>query len=406
MRLVHILKCVFLSAYFTNDLFLVSVSIIWNISQLMDNDRLKVAEKEGYVEAPGAEVFKSAIRKSSRLQSKKALSSCSKYVFKSYNRNSKGTKKSSKANLYKDNSISESKIQEEKKHQFPHRNEINGVFSANTTSMKSSTAVPSFQYHVQANEGISLVVDLNLKRSDWLKSMEKAVCVCQNHSKPAFESFRKEVECLGNRNNLKVSSPDKTSASDATMNSYVQNNFSIKSVSREDGNTLPSVVEKEVITESGSKQCWSKVDQNSDLLPESFENSEEVQLSDFSSQQKGSLCSRTGKTCSENLLNSSTEVIQEAGGNHSQSTVKKEERINSAEGMEVSGREENASVISASDDGPKRKKRNYKSDNIHGQSHERILRSTQIFGGKIIERDGVIIWRSSRLHTKAVRLLE
>ncbi|KAK1430466.1 hypothetical protein QVD17_13209 [Tagetes erecta] len=368
--------------------------IFWNAGQLMDNDHLKVMDKEGYVEVPGAEVLKSSIRKSSRLQSKKNLSSCSKYVFKSSRRNSKHTLKSSEAGQYKDNLFSESKIQEDKKRQFLHRNE------ANVSSMKSSTVVPSFQYHVQSKDGIPLVVDLNLKRSDWLKSLEKTVCVCQNHSKPAFESFRKEVECLGNRNNIKVSSSDKTSASDGSMNSCIQNKCSLESTSMEDVETLPKVKEKEVIAVSDFKQCWSKVDHNSEVVLESSGHSEEVQLSDFSSAQKGSLCSSTGKICSESLLNSTTEVNQEAGGNHGWSTAINEERINSAEGMEVSGREDNAVVISASDDGSKRKKRDYKSDLIHGQPHERILRSTEVLGGKILERDGVVIWRSSRLHSK------
>ncbi|KAI7743483.1 hypothetical protein M8C21_011246 [Ambrosia artemisiifolia] len=321
-----------------------------------------------YIQAPGAELVNSSIRKSLRLQSKKGLSSYSKYVFKSYHSNSKCTNDSSKTSLCKENSVSEGKIQEEKKHQFLHRNEVNGAFSANTVSMKSSTVVPSFEYHVQAKDGIRLVVDLNMKRSDWLKSMGKTVCVCQDHSKPAFESFRKEVEGLRDRNNLKVSSPDKNAASDASMSSCVENKFSVESTSRETEKTLPSDVEKEVITLSGSKQCWSKVDQNSELVPGSFENSEEVQLSDFSSPQKALL--------------------------HVQ------ERIKSAEGIEGSGREENAFVTSASDDEPKRKKRYYKSDHIHGQSHERILRST--LGGKVLEHDGVSVWRSSRLHSKVL----
>ncbi|KAL8263638.1 hypothetical protein R6Q59_021768 [Mikania micrantha] len=372
----------------------------------MDDDHLKkVMENEGYSKASGDEVFKSTIRKSSRLQSKKNISSCSKYVFKSYRSNSKRTVKSSKASLYKENMISEISSQEEKKRQFPHTNEINGLFSANTASMKSSTVVPSFEYHVQAKDGIRLVVDLNLKRSDWLKSMEKAVCVFENHSKPAFASFRKEIECLGDRINRKVSSLDKTSASDASMNSYVQDKISIISVGREIEKALPSAAEKEVITVSDSKQCWSKVDQKSELVLESFENSEEIQLSDFSSPHKGSLCSRTGKFCAENLLNNTNEVNQEPGGSHRRSTIENEEGINFADGMVVPGREDHASVISASDDGPKRKKRCYNSDHIHGQSHERVLRSTQIFGGKIIERDGAVVWRSSRLHSKAGRLL-
>ncbi|KAJ0603012.1 hypothetical protein HanIR_Chr03g0145921 [Helianthus annuus] len=368
----------------------------------MDNDRLKVMEKEG-VEAPGAEASNSSIRKSSRLQSNKNLSSGSKYVFKSYRNNSKNTKNSSKPSLCKENSVSEGKKHEEKSHQFPQRDENNGAFSANTVSMKSSTAVPSFQYHVASKNGIDLVVDLNMKRSDWLKSMQKKVSVSQDLSKPVFGSFRKEVECLSDRsklNNVKVSSPDKNSASDASISSCVENKISAGSTSREIEKTLPSVVETEVVTVSGSKRCWSKVDQKSEVLVGSSDNSEEVQLSDFSSPQKGSLCSRTGKICSENLLNSTIEVNQEAGGIHEQSTAKDEERIKSAEGMEVSGREENAFATPASDDGPKRKKRNYKSDDIHGQSHERILRSTPVFGGKIQERDGVSVWRSSRLHPK------
>lgn len=250
--------------------------------------------------------------------------------------------KSSKASLQKENFFYESKIQKETKHHFPIRNENNGVLADNTT-VKSSTGVPSFRYHVQSKDGIQLVVDLNLTRSDWLKSIEKTVCKCQNHPKPEFESFRKEVESLGDRNksnNLKLCSPDKTNASDASLNSYVQNDSPLKS-NREIGKTLPSVVEKEVITVSGSKRRWSKVDNNSDLVLENCENTkmqencspntdyleivavscEDIKLSEFSSHQQDSSCSRTVKTCSENLLTNTTEVNQEAGGNHKQSTV-------------------------------------------------------------------------------------
>ncbi|XP_076934847.1 uncharacterized protein LOC143601281 isoform X1 [Bidens hawaiensis] len=284
--------------------------------------------------------------------------------------------KSSKESVYKDTSSSGSKTEEEKKHQD----------SANTASMKSSTVSPSFEYHVRVKDGTSIVVDLNMKRSDWLKRMEKQICICKNH-------------------NLTVGSTDKTSGSDASMNSCLQNKFSLQSLSREIGKTLPLVVEKEVITVSGSEQCWSKVDQNSEHVVKSFENSEEAPLSDLSSLQKGSLCSRTGNICNESLLNSTTEVNQEAGGNHSQSTVVNEERIKSAEGMGVSGSEENTFAKSASDDGAKRKKRYHNSDPVHGQSHERILRSTPVFGGKIIERDGVKIRCSSRLQSKVLSLL-
>lgn len=411
-------------------------------------------EKDGYVEAPGVEAPKASIRRSSRLQSKKKVSSCSQDACRSYHSSSNYTKKSSKACLDRDNSISESKIQEDNKHQLPHKNENNCLFSADTASMKSSAAVPSFKYHVQAKDGIRLVVDLNLKRSDWLTSMEKAVCVCQNHQKPGFESFRQEVECLGDKNNLKISSPDKTTASDASMNSYAQNKSLIKAMSREIGKTLPSVVEKEVTTISslefstrdgytkssnsvvpdaprepssllnmtliGSKGR-SKQGQSSELVHVNCENttvqencspnaeclenvaffSEENQFSGFSSHQKGSSCSRTGKICSENLLTNTFEVNQETAGNHRRSTVENRESINSAEGMEVSG-DGNVIVMSASDDGPKRRKHNDKSDFIHGQSHERILRSTKLLGGQIFEQGGLVVRRSSRLLSKVL----
>lgn len=65
-------------------------------------------------------------------------------------------------------------------------------------------------------------------------------------------------------------------------------------------------------------------------------------------------------------------------------------------------REENGLVISASDDGPKRKKLDHNSNHINGQSHERILRSTKMFGAQIIEHDGLVIRRSSRLFSKVL----
>ena len=62
----------------------------------------------------------------------------------------------------------------------------------------------------------------------------------------------------------------------------------------------------------------------------------------------------------------------------------------------------NVIVISASDDGRKRRKHNDKSDYIHGQSHERVLRSTKLFGGQIVEKGGLIVRRSSRLFSKVL----
>ncbi|XP_024996588.1 uncharacterized protein LOC112529507 isoform X1 [Cynara cardunculus var. scolymus] len=412
-------------------------------------------EKDSHVEAPGVEVPKASIRRSSRLRSKKKVSPCSQDACRSYHSSSNYTKKSLKTCLDRESSISESKIEEDNKHKIPHRNENNCLLSADTASMRSSAAGPSFKYHVRAKDGIRLLVDLNLKRSNWLKSMEKAVCVCQNHQKPGFGSFRQEVECLRDKNNLKINSPAKASASDASMNSYAQNKFSIKSMSREIGKTLPSVVEKEVTTISslefstrdgytkssnsvvpdaphepasllnmtviGSK-VRSKKGKSSELvhvncqdttMKENYSpnaeclevvafSSEENQFSDFSSHQKGSSCSRTGMICSENLLTSTFEVNQETAGNHRRSTVENRESINSAEGMEVSGRDGNTIVISASDGGRKRRKHNDKSDYIHGQSHQRILRSTKLLGGQILEQGGLVIRRSSRLLSKAV----
>ncbi|KAI3700429.1 hypothetical protein L2E82_45057 [Cichorium intybus] len=281
-------------------------SIYWNICQFMDK------EKECYNEATSAKILEASNRRSSsRLQIKKKLSTCSQDIYKSH----KNTSKYTKSSKDEKNPISEIKIKDEK----------NVIFLTGPASMKSSTIVPSFKYHIGAKDGIRLIVDLNLKRSDWLKNMEKTICVCQNHLKHEFGSFRKEVECLGGNDRK-----DETTLSDASMNSYVQNKFSIKSMSKEIGKTLPS------------KHHWSKFDRSSEYL----ENVSE----------KDSLCSRTG------------------------------EMMNSPQGMEVSG-----------ENGHKRKKRYDK----NGQSHERILRSTKFFGGQILESGGLIIRRSSRLHSKA-----
>ncbi|CAH1420398.1 unnamed protein product [Lactuca virosa] len=252
-------------------------------------------EKECYFESPGVEILETSNRKSTRLQMKNKLSSCSQAIFKSHKNTSKYTMKSSKTILDGNTPISDIKI-----------NQKNGVFLTDTASMKSSKVVPSFKYHIGAKDGIQLIVDLNLKRSDWLRSMEKTVCVCQNHLKPKFESFRQEVECLGG----KSSSLDKNTLSDASFNSYPQNKFSIKSMSNEIGKTLPS------------KHHWSKFDQSSEYL-------ENVTFS----SEKHSSCSRRGNLYLEN-----------------------EERINSTQGIEVLG-EENVS---------KRKKVYHKSGQIHG----------------------------------------
>lgn len=58
----------------------------------------------------------------------------------------------------------------------------------------------------------------------------------------------------------------------------------------------------------------------------------------------------------------------------------------------------------ASDEGSKRKKPCHNSDNIHSEceSHERILRSTKLLGAQIVEHDGVVTRRSSRLNFKVI----
>lgn len=280
------------------------------------------------MQAPSAEV-QISIRKSLRLQNLKKLSSFSRDVFRSHHSGPKYTIRSS---------IQKRKIQEGNKHQFPHRNEFNGVFSADTVSVKSSTVVPSFKYHVRSKEGIQLVVDFDMKQSDWLRNMEKEICVCQNHLKPEFESFRKEVEYIGDKNNLKASLPDKTTASDTSSNYYGEHKLSLNSMSRETEKTLPTVVEKEVITVSGSDHCWSNGDQKSDLARENSKvqencspniecqeniafSPEDFQFSDFSSHQKDPLCSGSGKLFSGSVLTSTTDVNQEAGGIHGRSIV-------------------------------------------------------------------------------------
>lgn len=194
------------------------------------------------------EVPQPSTRRSTRLQSKIKPSSGSKDVFKSS------------------------------------ENDNNDVPSANIVSVKSSSAVPSYIYHVQGDDRMQLVVDLNLKTSDWLKNMAKEVSVCPNYPKPDFDSFRKEVESLRVRNSHKIISPDITAAKDASMNSYVQ---------------------KEVITVSSSKSSGSKVDQKSELIDVDSQNTKmpEVQFSDIISYPNDS-------------LTSTTKVNQEAGGDH------------------------------------------------------------------------------------------
>nr|XP_043630931.1 uncharacterized protein LOC122602293 [Erigeron canadensis] len=355
--------------------------------QTDSHGRIYHMDKEGYVEVPRAEV-KTSIRKSPRLQSKEKLSPCLPEAYKY-------TVKSS---------VSECKIQEENRPLFQHKNGNSGVFSSHTASMKSSTVVPFFKYQVHAKDGIQLVVDLNVKQSDWLKSMEKEVCTRQNNLKPGCESFRKEVECLGYRNNLKFSSPGTTTLDTSVS---VENKFSHNLTSMKTGKSLTSAIEKEVTNVSG---CLSKVDQRSELVTESSKvheigspeaecpeivvfTSEQVQFPDFSKHHKGSVCSTTGKICSEALLTSNAEVDQVTCDNHRHS----KESTNSAEGMQVSGRDEMVFVTSASNDGPKRKKCDYESNNIHGQSHARRLRSTKLYGGQIFESGGCLIRRSSRL---------
>ncbi|GJZ89843.1 hypothetical protein Tco_0661770 [Tanacetum coccineum] len=329
-----------------------------NISQLMDNDHLKVDSPTGghkrkihktlfrllsqSLEMQDADtdtdVPQPSIRRSARLQSKITTPSGSKDAFKS---------------LESDN---------------------NSVPSADTAFVKSSLAVPSFLYHSRSDDGIQLIVDLNLKTSDWLKNMAKEASVFPNHPKPVFDSFRKEVESLRVRNSQKIISPDITAAKDASMNSHVQ---------------------KEVITVSSSKSSGSKVDQKSELVDADSQTTKkpEIQFSDIIS-------------CPNDSLTSTTKVNQEAGGDPRRAIVENKEKMNSSEETALS-REENALMTTpASDKGSKRKKPCHKSDNIHSQSHERILRGTKLFGAQIVEHDGVVTRRSSRLNSKAVKFAE
>ncbi|KAA8527286.1 hypothetical protein F0562_034617 [Nyssa sinensis] len=124
-------------------------------------------------------------------------------------------------------------------HQIQHRNISHGACladNASTSTMKSSTALPSFEFYVRSEEGINLIVDLNSSPSDWPKRLENGVCLCQTMHENKFRSFCEELELLENSNKqMKSSSLWNTNLNREMDDGHVKVKSSSTSNMREDG---------------------------------------------------------------------------------------------------------------------------------------------------------------------------
>ncbi|XP_019165643.1 PREDICTED: uncharacterized protein LOC109161617 isoform X1 [Ipomoea nil] len=72
--------------------------------------------------------------------------------------------------------------------------------SSKTTFVSGVKSVHApFEFSVMSEEGVNLIVDLNSCVSDWFKRLENEVCVCKSLQKQKFQSFRQELQNLGNK---------------------------------------------------------------------------------------------------------------------------------------------------------------------------------------------------------------
>lgn len=178
------------------------------------------------------------IRRSSRLQSRKKVTSSSLDNFKSEENGFKCKMESSKSSYDVKNFPFRGKLGVGYVPKVPHKNDDDGAFSARTTvasSPKSTKSVPSFEFHVRSEKGINLVVDLNSSPSDWSKRIENEVCLCRKFRKTNFQCFRQELEYLGNSNNLVRSSLIKNTSSDCGAEGHIKIVPSQNSIHKENG---------------------------------------------------------------------------------------------------------------------------------------------------------------------------
>ncbi|KAA8531400.1 hypothetical protein F0562_006104 [Nyssa sinensis] len=123
--------------------------------------------------------------------------------------------------------------------QIQHRNVNHGACPAENAfnpSMKSSTEVPSFEFHVMSEEGINLFVDLNSSTSDWSKILKNEVYMFQTVHENKFQSFREELELLGNsKNQIRSSSLWNTDSGCETDNGHVNIKSFPNSIMSENG---------------------------------------------------------------------------------------------------------------------------------------------------------------------------
>ncbi|XP_059654474.1 uncharacterized protein LOC132301214 [Cornus florida] len=109
----------------------------------------------------------------------------------------------------------------------------NSAENASTSSIKSSKALPSFEFYVRSAEGINLFVDLNSSPSDWSRRFENEVCMFQNENK--FQSFREELEQLGNSQKQTSTFLQNTDSDHEINNGHVIIKSSLNSIIRGNG---------------------------------------------------------------------------------------------------------------------------------------------------------------------------
>ncbi|XP_009781549.1 uncharacterized protein LOC107800744 isoform X2 [Nicotiana tabacum] len=267
-------------------------------------------------------------------------------------------------------------------------------FSKNAfTSDIKSKHVPSFEFSVSSEDGINLSVDLNSCPSDRFRRLEKEECVCNTMQNKKFQSFRQEIQYLNNRQMTssflwETDSDRKTNSGHAQTVSSPSLCGTVDVVchteNRDDAALGFSITKKsyDVSCLNSERQRTSSPEKLTVLAHLSSETDfSEIEASEIGYHHQHVSYSSSEKDYLRNLVDAAESLRSQLPNSCEDSC-----RIDTPSSADGGARDSHANGIVASKEllkkhsshgGKKRKRDDFKFDNVHHYNDTRILRSAK-----------------------------
>ncbi|XP_016506461.1 uncharacterized protein LOC107824228 isoform X2 [Nicotiana tabacum] len=241
------------------------------------------------------------------------------------------------------------------------------------TSDVKSTHVPSFEFSVSSDDGINLSVDLNSCPSDRFRRLEKE-CVCNNMQNHKFQSFCQEIQCLRNNRQMTSSFLWETDSDDVVRHTEKTDDAALGFSATKKSRDVSCLNSKRQRTCSPEKlTVLAHLSSETDFS--------EIEASEIGSHHRHVSYSSSEKDYLKNLVDAAESLRSQLPNSCEDSC-----RMDKPSSADGGARDSSANGIEASKElpethllhgGKKRKRDDFKFDNVHHYNDGRILRSAK-----------------------------